>query len=118
VLPVQHPPLSQTWPGIVFATAGIEVLKRAFSFYLTNVADYSAIYGSLGAVIAFMFFAYLSSIVFLLGAEMAAIWPGVRRGDFDGDDDGDPLLIQIRDALLGLFRRNRADRPRRDELKM
>ena len=109
ILPVQHPPLAQTWPGIVFATLGIELLKRLFSIYLGNFADYSAIYGSLGAVIAFMFFAYLASLVFLVGAEMAAIWPAVRRGDFD-DPDADPIPRQIRDALLGLFKRNEQER--------
>ena len=74
------------WPGIVFASIGYELLQRGFSIYVDNFANYSAVYGSLGAVIAFMFFVYLGSIVFLIGAEMAAIWPGVRAGSYHPED--------------------------------
>lgn len=43
-----------------------------FSWYLSSVADYAATYGSLGAVMGFMFWVYLSSIVVLLGAQLNA----------------------------------------------
>jgi membrane protein len=113
VLPTEHPPLRAIWPGVLFAAIGYEILKRAFAFYLDNFADYSAVYGSLGAVIAFMFFIFVASIVFLIGAEMAAIWPGVKAGEYDPDPDeeGKPFLHELRDWALGLFRRNRPDDP-------
>ncbi len=44
-----------------------------FGIYLDGFSHYSAVYGSLGAVVAFMFFVYLAALVFLLGAEMAAV---------------------------------------------
>ena len=112
VLPTRRPPLRDIWPAILFATIGYELLKRLFSFYLEQFADYNAIYGSLGAVIAFLFFVWLASIVFLLGAEMVALWPGVRRGDYDPDPDeqGEPFRVQVRNAILGLFRRNPVER--------
>jgi YihY family inner membrane protein len=41
-----------------------------FSFYLSNFADYGAVYGSLGAAIALLVYLYLSAVVLLLGAEV------------------------------------------------
>jgi membrane protein len=102
---------------VIFAALGYELLKRGFGIYLDQFANYSAVYGSLGAVIAFMFFVWLASLVFLIGAEMAAVWPKVRAGAFDADpDEQDERNIgeKARDAVLGLFRRNRVESsPRR-----
>lgn len=114
VLPVNHPRLRDVWPGVLFATLGYELLKRGFSIYLDGFANYSAVYGSLGAVIAFMFFTYVASLVFLLGAEMAALWPRVRAGEFDpgsGDDEGPSRSFgeQVRDVGRNLVSRNPTD---------
>ncbi len=70
-----------------------------------NFAHYNAIYGSLGAVIAFMFFVYLAGQLFLLGAEIASEWPRVRDElEREGPaQNGQPLLSQIRAALRGLW---------------
>ena len=43
-----------------------------FSWYVTNFGNYNATYGSLGAVIGFMVWMWLSTIVVLLGAEINA----------------------------------------------
>ena len=43
-----------------------------FSWYLGNVADYNATYGSLGTVFGFMMWLWLSAVVILLGAEINA----------------------------------------------
>lgn len=114
VLPVEYPPLRDVWPGVLFAAVGFELLKRGFSIYIDNFANYSAVYGSLGAVIAFMFFTYVASLVFLIGAEVAALWPRVRAGDYDaGPRDGDasdkPFVERLRDFGRGLVSRNRTD---------
>ena len=45
-------------------------LFLGFGFYLGNVADYNATYGSLGAVVALLTFVYLASYIFLFGAEL------------------------------------------------
>lgn len=42
------------------------------SWYLTNFANYSAVYGSLGAMIGLMIWMWVSAIVILLGAELDA----------------------------------------------
>ncbi len=111
VLPVTRPRIRDVWPAIVFATLGFELVKWGFSVYLENFSNYSAIYGSLGAVVAFMVFIYIAAIVLLFGAEMAALWPEVRDGDHDpgsGDDDGPSksFLEEVRDFAKSLVSRN------------
>jgi membrane protein len=60
-----------TW-GSGFATVGWIVVSILFSFYTTDFADYNKTYGSLGAIVAFMFWLWLATIVVLLGAEIDA----------------------------------------------
>jgi membrane protein len=43
-----------------------------FSWYVANFASYDAMYGSLGAVIGFLTWIWLSTVVFLIGAELNA----------------------------------------------
>jgi membrane protein len=117
VLPVEHKRVRDVWPGIVFATIAYELVKRGFSIYLDNFANYSAVYGSLGAVVAFMVFTYVASFVFLIGAEMAHLWPEVRAGAHDpsdGDDDGEGKSFgrEVLDFAKSLVSRNPTDEHR------
>ena len=47
-------------------------MSIGFSWYATNFGSYNKTYGSLGAVIAFMFWMWLSTVVILIGAELDA----------------------------------------------
>ena len=78
VVPATSIPLRDLWPGVLFAAISYELAKRGFALYLEGFANYSAIYGSLGAVIAFLVFVSIAANVFLFGAEVASRWPGVR----------------------------------------
>lgn len=60
------------WPGALLAAALFEAGKNLFAWYLASFANYSLVYGSLGAIIAFLFWAYLSALILLLGAEFTA----------------------------------------------
>jgi membrane protein len=52
-----------------------------FGWYLQHYADYSVIYGSLGAAIALLVWMYLISLVILIGAEFnAMLFPRARLG--------------------------------------
>jgi membrane protein len=103
VVPYPRPRLRDVWPGVVLAAAGFELAQRGFALYLENFGNYSAIYGSLGAVITFLVFIYIAAMVFLLGAEMATLWPRVRAGEFDDSNgDGEPFGEQVRGFLRGL----------------
>ncbi|MEO5640407.1 MAG: YihY/virulence factor BrkB family protein [Sphingomicrobium sp.] len=61
-----------TWitPGSLFAAVGWLLLTVGFGLYVTNVAHYDVWYGSLGSVVALLTWMYLSSYVFLFGAEL------------------------------------------------
>jgi membrane protein len=58
-----------TW-GSVLATAVWLIASVLFSWYLTNFANYNATYGSLGAVIGFMMWTWISVVILLFGAEL------------------------------------------------
>jgi membrane protein len=58
-----------TW-GSLLATALWLIASVLFSWYLANFADYNATYGSLGAVIGFMMWTWISVVILLLGAEL------------------------------------------------
>lgn len=59
-------------PGAVVAAISWIAVSIAFSFYANNLGNYTVVYGSLGGVIALLTWIYLSSIIFLLGAEINA----------------------------------------------
>lgn len=88
VVPARPQRLRDLWPGILVATAGYALVQVGFSFYLENFSRYSAVYGSLGAIVAFMVFVYVAAMAFLLGAEYARCWPAVRARPADSDDGG------------------------------
>ncbi|WP_230530195.1 YihY/virulence factor BrkB family protein [Microvirga roseola] len=57
--------------GLVVAVLWLAV-SMLFSWYVSNFGSYNETYGSLGAVIGFMTWIWISSIVVLLGAEINA----------------------------------------------
>ncbi len=70
-------PRTQPWhsvlPGATLATAMWFAATTLFGWYLQRYADYSIIYGSLGAGIALLVWMYMISLVVLVGAEFNAM---------------------------------------------
>jgi membrane protein len=60
-----------TW-GSAVATVGWIAISILFSWYATNFGSYNKTYGSLGAVVGFMTWIWLSVTVILIGAELDA----------------------------------------------
>lgn len=59
--------------GTLFALLALQLTKRGFVWYLSFGTDsYSLIYGSLGAVVAFMLWVYLSSCIILIGGHVSS----------------------------------------------
>ena len=81
-------PLRQTWrrtlPGAVLATVLWFVATLIFGWYVTRFANYSRVYGSLGAGIALLFWLYLISLSVLYGAEFNAQF--THFGEVQGGD--------------------------------
>ena len=59
-------------PGGVAAAIGWLAMSLAFSLYVANFGHYDRTYGSLGAVVGFMTWIWLSLVVVLFGAELNA----------------------------------------------
>jgi len=78
-------PRTQRWhtvlPGATLATGLWFSSTLLFGFYLRHYADYSIIYGSLGAGIALLVWMYMVSLVILVGAEFnAMLFPRAMLG--------------------------------------
>jgi membrane protein len=70
------PDAEQEWvwvsPGALFATILWLLGSLAFRFYIVNFGSYEETYGAVGTVIVLMLWFYLSGLVLIVGAEMAA----------------------------------------------
>lgn len=79
-------------PGSIFGTVGLILASLGFSFYVVNFADYSATYGSIGAVIVLMLWLYIAGLVILVGSEINALLehlgPPGKRQEKGAPDDG------------------------------
>jgi membrane protein len=66
-------PMQQSWkrvlPGAILSTALWFLATLAFGWYVTRFANYSQVYGSLGAGVALLFWLYIISLCVLFGAE-------------------------------------------------
>jgi membrane protein len=64
---------SHVFWGALAAASAWEIVTSGFTWYLgSGLAQYELIYGSLGTVVAFMFYIYLSSWILLFGAHLSA----------------------------------------------
>lgn len=59
-------------PGSAFAAFGWLTASMLFSWYAANLGSYNKTYGSLGAIIGFMTWLWISTIVILVGAKLNA----------------------------------------------
>jgi membrane protein len=73
-------------PGSILAVIVWVAASLGFSYYVANFANYSAIYGSIGAIIILLLYFYLSSVVLLFGAEVNAV---IERHAPEGKNAGE-----------------------------
>jgi membrane protein len=66
-------------PGAMVATLLWLVTTLGFGYYVTRFANYSQVYGSLGAAIALMFWLYIIALSVAIGAEFNAQWAAAAR---------------------------------------
>ncbi len=81
VLPMQRQRPRAVWPGVVVAVLLIALLREGLELYFDHLADFGALYGSLGALMALLLFLYAAAIVLLFGAEFASEWTRLPRDD-------------------------------------
>lgn len=76
-----------TW-GSAFATLAWVAGSALFSWYAANLGSFNKTYGSLGAVIGFMMWIWLSAIVILIGGKLNAETERHMRGSKTADTVG------------------------------
>jgi len=89
-VPNTHVRWSHALAGGLFAGLGFEVAKRALGWYLGLVPTYSVMYGAFATVPILLLWVYLSWVMVLLGAVVAAYAPSLamhvrRRPDRPGE---------------------------------
>ena len=68
------------------------VASAAFAFYVANFGSYNKTYGTLGGVIVFLTWLWISNIAVLLGAELNAEAERGRQIERGMDPDSEPFL--------------------------
>ena len=72
IAPARHVFWRYAIAGGVLAGIAFEVTKRVFTWYLTSFQSYEMLYGALAAVPALMFWIFLTWLIVLAGAAVAA----------------------------------------------
>lgn len=57
-------------PGALVAILGVTVVSVAFSWYAAHISNYNATYGSLGALVGFLTWIWLTVTIIIVGAEV------------------------------------------------
>lgn len=75
---------TSTLPGAIAAILLWFVGSAGLAFYLDRVANYSHLYGGMGAIIGLMFWIYITALAILIGAELNAELAKRRDSVFRG----------------------------------
>lgn len=73
VVPQHRYSLRQVLPGTLTALGAWLIFSVGFAFYVENMAQYSVIYGSIGAIIVLLLWLYFSAVTLIMGAHMNQI---------------------------------------------
>ena len=72
-------PWRNIWPGTLAALAAWMLLSWLYAMYVESFANYSLLYGSIGAVVVLMIWLYMSANVLILGAELNGTLVALRK---------------------------------------
>lgn len=70
----------EVWPGALLAAVVTEVGKVVFLFYVNEVAQLEAVFGSLSTIMVLLLWLYLSAIALLLGVEFNVVRQQAQEG--------------------------------------
>lgn len=86
--------LSFRWitPGAILAVVAWMVVSAAFGVYVANFGSYNKTYGSLGAIVIFLVWLWLTNVAILLGAELNAEIARGRKIAAGHPEDREPFL--------------------------
>jgi len=72
IVPNRHVRFRHALAGALFSATAFELSKRGFVVYVTNFPTYERLYGALATIPIFLVWIYVSWVVILLGASLAA----------------------------------------------
>jgi len=72
LVPNSYVPRKHAWIGAAVAAIVFETMNRVFGYYISNFSTYKLVYGAFASVPIFLMWIYLSWLVTLLGALIAA----------------------------------------------
>ncbi|MDP8926668.1 MAG: YihY/virulence factor BrkB family protein [Actinomycetota bacterium] len=82
LFPNTDQPFRYITSGAVLAVIVALSASLGFSYYVSNIATYSATYSSLGAAIVLLLYLFISAAVLLLGAEVSpVVYRQITRGE-------------------------------------
>jgi membrane protein len=84
VAPATHQPLPWVSAGTTIVTVWWVIVSVGFYFYLTGLASYGSVFGSLASVIVAIAYLYISTTAFLFGAQLDAIIRAQATGTLSG----------------------------------
>jgi membrane protein len=76
-VPNTHVRWAHAWAGGLFVAIGFELAKRALGWYVKSVPTIAVVYGAFATVPIFLLWIYLSWLIVLLGAVVAAYAPSL-----------------------------------------
>jgi membrane protein len=82
-----RPPWRRVLPGALLATVSWFLSTMLYGWYVTRFADYSLVYGPIGAGIATMVWLYIVSLTMLIGAEFNAQVHPLREASSVAQDE-------------------------------
>ncbi len=65
--------------GALFASLSYEIVKIFFSLYITEINDYTSIFGSLSAIVILMIWIWYTCFLFVFGAELSWVFHEKKR---------------------------------------
>jgi membrane protein len=89
---VRHPKFHWISPGGVLGVLLWLLASAAFAFYVANFGSYNKTYGSLGGVIVFLIWLWISNIAILFGAEFNAELERSRQIAAGHPEEEEPFL--------------------------
>jgi membrane protein len=89
---VRQPGFRWLTPGGILAVVIWIVASAAFAFYVANFGSYNKTYGSLGAIITFLVWLWISNVAVLLGAEFNAELERGRRIEGGHPEEEEPYV--------------------------
>ena len=95
---VKQPGFKWVSPGGILALVVWILASLAFAFYVATFASYNKTYGSLGGVVAFLVWLWITNIAILLGAELNAEMQRSRSIEGGHDAPLDEPFLEPRDT--------------------